>query len=131
MRDALIFDIDGQAVIPEVTLALAKHSLPVVLSFDLRAAQAGQSACACHTRSTSQCECTLVVLLVYGAAPEPLTLIVSGCGSQTEVRIAQDADVHPDPRLATDVFDILTEVGYRIHALSAPLETVTGTEPGV
>ena len=122
MRDTLTFDTGEQDVIPEVFSALTQHGLPVMRSFDLRAAQTGSAACACHPQGLSLCECQLVVLLVYGHAPEPLTLFVSGCGGQTEIRVAQEASMRPDPYLARDVLAVLTELGARLNMLATPAE---------
>ncbi|MBL8095274.1 MAG: hypothetical protein JNL73_13985 [Anaerolineales bacterium] len=122
MRDTLTFDTGGQDVIPEVFSALRQHGLPVMRSFDLRTAQTGAAACACHPQSLSLCECQLVVLLVYGHAPEPLTLFVSGCGGQTEIRVAQEASMRLDPHLAHEVLVVLTELGARLNILSTPAD---------
>lgn len=129
MRDTLTFDTGGRAVIQEMTAALARRGLPVVLSFDLRTAQAGPAACACHGHASELCECQLVVLLVYGKAPEPLTLVVSGCDERLNVRVIQDEVFQPDPRLATDVCDVLTGLVLRFSTLPASLDPAEGVEP--
>lgn len=130
MRDTLTYDTHGQDLVLEMSATLAQRGLSVVRSFDLRAAQVGQAACVCQDRSISTCECQLVVLLVYGQAPAPLTLVISGCGGQTDIRIAHDATTCPDPHLATEVLDILTELGLRLNVLPAPPEPVRIVEPG-
>lgn len=76
---------------------LRKAGLHPVQTFDLNAARAGLHECACPNHGTEACDCQMVILLVYGDAPEPLTLILHGNNGQTWLSIAdsprQNADV--------------------------------------
>lgn len=71
--------------------------LRAVQTFDLHTARMGPHTCSCPNHGTDECDCQMVVLLVYGKAPEPETLILHGNDGQTWVSIADT----PDPRTNT------------------------------
>ena len=120
MRETLIYTTGSRDVIQDMTAALAQRGLTVVRSFDLRAAGAGSAACACQDHTNPACECQLVVLLVYGRAGEPLSMVVTGYGGRTHLQIVQDATVRPDPRVAAETWDTLIELGARLRILPQP-----------
>lgn len=127
MRDSLTFHSGGRDVVPEMLAALQQCGLRVMRSFDLRAAQTKTASCVCQRQLLSLCDCQLVVLLVYGRAPEPLTVVVSGHGDQTDIGIASDTFVHPDPQLTREVLEALVGLGDRLNLLSAPIPPTSPT----
>jgi hypothetical protein len=52
----------------------------------------------------------MIVLLVYGAAPEPATLILHGNNGQTWISIADTAAQRGDPKLVTLIRRLLESV---------------------
>jgi hypothetical protein len=54
-----------------------------VQTFDLHTARLGSHVCQCPHHGTQACDCQMVVLLVYGAIAEPVTLILHGNDGQT------------------------------------------------
>ena len=62
---------------------LSQASLRAVQTFDLNAARIGVHDCSCPNHGTDECDCQMVVLLVYGTAQEPVTLILYGSNGQT------------------------------------------------
>jgi hypothetical protein len=61
----------------------AAHSLEqggfqVVRTFDLQAARPAHLDCPCPHRGTAQCNCQMVVLLVYQGDSAPVTMVVHG-----------------------------------------------------
>ena len=66
---------------------LSKANLRTMLTFDLRAAQHTPENCCCPNHGTKECDCQMVVLLVYGNASEPVTLILHGNDGQTWISI--------------------------------------------
>lgn len=75
---------------------LAATSLRVVQTFDLHSARRGLEDCPCPHHGTEQCDCQMIVLLIYGNAAEPATLILHGNNGQTWLSITE----HPDQRLS-------------------------------
>ncbi len=70
-------------------MQLSQANLRAVQTFDLHAARSGLHDCACPNHGTEECDCQMVVLLVYGKNTEPETLILHGNDGQTWLSIAE------------------------------------------
>jgi hypothetical protein len=68
---------------------LQRANLRAVQTFDLHAARARLHDCPCPNHGTEQCDCQMVVLLVYGKSTEPETLILHGSDGRTWISIAE------------------------------------------
>ena len=62
---------------------LLQAGLRPVQTFDLHTARAGLNDCSCPNHGTVDCDCQLVVVLVYGNELEPATLILHGNDGRT------------------------------------------------
>ncbi len=62
---------------------LTQNGLRVMQTFDLHDARHEMEDCPCPHHGTSKCDCQMIVLLVYGEAAEPTTLILHGNDGQT------------------------------------------------
>ena len=82
---------------------LLQAGLRSIQTFDLHAARAGSHDCPCPNHGTSKCDCQMVVLLVYGKAAEPVTLILHGNDGQTHLSIADDLRQRADTKLITTI----------------------------
>ncbi len=82
---------------------LAQAGLRSVQTFDLHAARLGLDDCPCPNHGTEACDCQLVILLVYGEAAEPLTLILHGNDGQTWVSVAESPSQPVDQRLVDSI----------------------------
>lgn len=60
-------------------------------TFDLKEAMFSTEGCSCPHHGTQKCDCEMVVLLIYGLEPEPVTVLLHGCDGQTQVMFGQDA----------------------------------------
>lgn len=69
---------------------LSQRGLRALQTFNLYTARLGQSECPCPHHGTEQCDCQMVVLLIYGESPQPVTLILHGSGGTTWFSIADD-----------------------------------------
>ncbi|MGZ9221506.1 MAG: hypothetical protein ACXW4Q_05315 [Anaerolineales bacterium] len=78
---------------------LSYANLRGVQTFDLHTARLGLPDCSCPNHGTNECDCQMVVLLVYGKAAEPATLILHGNDGQTWVSIADDPRQRVDAKL--------------------------------
>ena len=70
---------------------LMKHGWKTLRTFDLHEAMFAVDGCSCPHHGTQKCDCDMVVLLVYGVEPEPVTLLLHGSDGQTRVAFAEDA----------------------------------------
>ena len=71
---------------------LATANLRVVQTFDLNTARHAQDNCPCPHHGTEQCDCQMVVLLVYAGTAEPATLILHGNDGQTWISLVEQPD---------------------------------------
>lgn len=81
--ELLTLDLNTDQALPLITRLLARLGLQVLPSFDLRTARCAPAACTCPHHGTQQCDCQMVVLLLYGRAKDPATLVVHGHGGRT------------------------------------------------
>lgn len=82
---------------------LLQAGLRPIQTFDLHTARVGLQDCPCPNHGKNECDCQLVVVLVYGSASEPVTLILHGNDGQTWLAIADDPRQHADVKLITAI----------------------------
>ena len=76
----------------------------VMQTFDLRLTSPLKPGyCTCPHHGTNECDCQMVVVLVYGKAAEPATLILHGNDGQTWLAIADDPRQRADVKLITAI----------------------------
>ena len=90
---------------------LTEAGLRTIQTFDLHSAMASTQGCSCPNHGTEECDCQMVVLLIYGTAEEPLTLILHGSKSQTWFSLADSIVQHPNPQLEDAVQKALVQQG--------------------
>lgn len=86
---------------------LRQAGLRPIQTFDLHAARVGLHDCPCPNHGTDDCDCQMVVLLVYGKASEPLTLILHGHDKQTWFSMADNPQQRADPKLMIVIQQVL------------------------
>lgn len=74
---------------------LATANLRVVQTFDLNTARHALEDCPCPHHGTDQCDCQMVVLLVYTNTAEPATLILHGNDGQTWLSLVERPGQQP------------------------------------
>lgn len=83
----------------KVSKQLEEAGLRIVQTFNLHSAMTGSHGCSCPNHGTEECDCQMVVLLVYGVDAEPVTLVLHGDSNQTWVSFADTFLQNPNPRL--------------------------------
>jgi len=71
---------------------LLRTGLRALQTFDLHTARLAQHECACPNHGTEDCDCQMVILMVYGESAEPVTLILHGNDGKTWFSIAETPD---------------------------------------
>jgi len=99
----LTFPCDCDKACRRVQFQLAQAGLRAVQTFDLQSARHALSECPCPPHGTAECDCQMVVLLVYGKAEEPLTLILHGNQGVTWVSFAEGTGQMGDAKLMSAV----------------------------
>ncbi len=69
---------DCEAVIARLTRHLADSGFQVVRSFDFQRARAVHPGCTCPHHGMAECDCQMIVLLIYLTADRPVSLVAHG-----------------------------------------------------
>lgn len=88
----LTLQSDSQTAVNHAVQRLVLAGFEVIRSFDLKVAMAEHLGCTCPHHGTDQCDCQMVVLLVYGQSGSPVTLVVHGHDGQTQVALMGSAE---------------------------------------
>ncbi len=108
----------------QVHAKLTGAGFHVLQTFDLQVARLAHPDCPCPHHGTEQCNCQMVVLLVYRKQGEPATLVIHGQDGKTWLSLAHQAGARPEPRLETAIRHALTQPQ---HDPSAPIEAIHGS----
>jgi hypothetical protein len=73
--------------------------LQVVRTFDLQSARHDPADCPCPHHGTDQCDCQIVVLLVYGEEYQPISLVAHSFDGRTWFSLVDTPQQHADPQL--------------------------------
>ncbi|MEW5939676.1 MAG: hypothetical protein AB1750_08450 [Chloroflexota bacterium] len=89
-------------------LQLAKRRLSLaglraLQTFDLHAARHALHDCPCPNHGTQDCDCQMVILMVYGETAEPATLILHGNDGRTWFSIADSPSQRADRKLIANI----------------------------
>lgn len=87
MFSFLIVSRTCDKTLPWVRHQLLQAGLRSIQTFDLTIARAASHGCECPHHGTHECDCQLVVLLVYGKSEEPVTLTLHGNDGMTWLSI--------------------------------------------
>ena len=83
---------------------LTRNGLRVMQTFDLHTARHALEDCPCPNHGTSECDCQMLVLLVYcGEASEPATLILHGNDGHTWFSLVDQPAQHADTKIVSAI----------------------------
>ena len=83
--------------------SLRRKGFQVLQTFDLHDTSHALEECPCPHHTTDECDCQMVVLLVYGEAVRPATLILHGNNGKTWVSVPNAAIQPVDARLLASI----------------------------
>ena len=72
-------------------------------TFDLHSARHVLEDCPCPHHATSECDCQMVILLVYGKSEGPVTLILHGNDGQTWLSLVNNFLQHTDASIRSTI----------------------------
>jgi hypothetical protein len=81
---------------------LSRAGLRLLRTFDLHDARLATADCRCPHHGTSECDCQMVVVLVYAEASPPVTLVLHGSHGRSWISVIDRPDqrAHPGTILA-------------------------------
>lgn len=89
--------------------SLSRKGLRILRTFDLHDARLSHEECSCPYHGTDQCDCEMVVLLIYRKSEEPVTLILHGNNGQTWLSIVNNSIKQADPSIQLSIEQALEE----------------------
>lgn len=123
MNDSVLFMVVNQTcdqAIGWVRNRLSEAGLQVMPTFDLKDARSAHIDCTCPHHGTEQCDCQLVVLLVYGGNRPPLSLVAHGHDDQTWFYVVDTPQQRADPRLEWTIRQTLIPPAIDLFSGSVP-----------
>jgi hypothetical protein len=106
MNTSILFLVMNQScnqAVEWVDQKLQSAGLRMLRTFDLKGARTTHLDCPCPHHGTDQCDCQMVVLLVYSGNRQPVSLIAQGRGDQTWFYVVNTPQQRPDPRVETSI----------------------------
>lgn len=95
----LILDQPCDIAIEGVIRQIGLTGLRVMRTFDFQVACHTEAKCPCPNHGTEQCDCQMVVLLVYGGNKQPVSIVAHGHNRQTWFSLVDTPQQRADPRL--------------------------------
>ena len=86
---------------------LTRSGFRIVRTFDLRTARLAHPDYPCPHHGTDECNCQLIVLLVYGKQDEPATLVIHGQDGKTWLSLATPIEARSSHHLESAVRHLL------------------------
>lgn len=99
---------------------LIQSGLLVVQTFDLQTARLEHSLCSCPHHGTEQCDCQMVVLLVYDNGSPPASVVAHGHDGQTWFTLVDSPQQTIQTSLSAAIQDALAP-----HIFTLTLEDLT------
>jgi hypothetical protein len=97
--------------ISRATRTLVEAGLRVITSFDSRRIRTATHQMPCPYHDSTECNCQVVILLVYGSAREPATVIARGQDGRMWLSLAISPGVRPAARFENKIRQVLASVG--------------------
>jgi len=99
----LVLDQTCDQVLAWVKQQLPSAGLRVVQTFDLQVARLAHPDCPCPHHGTNDCNCQMVVLLVYRKQDDPATLVIHGQDGRTWVSLVGPVGKRANQHLETAI----------------------------
>lgn len=105
-------NLDAEQALPLITNLLLGLGFQVLPSFDLQAARASQFRLNCSHHGTAQCNCQMVVLLIYGHGDQPASMVIRGQDGKTYLSLVDTPQQRPDKGMFSRIRKALAANAY-------------------
>jgi len=99
----LTLDQTCQQVLAWINGQLTSAGFRVVQTFDLQVARLAYPECPCPHHGTDDCNCQMVILLVYRKQDDPATLVIHGQDGKTWLSLASPAGGRANQHLEASI----------------------------
>jgi hypothetical protein len=93
-----------------VQRSLTRRGLRALETFDLQTARLASADCACPHHGMAECDCQMLVLMVYGEATAPTTLMLHGNDGQTWISLPDDPGRGLDALIAAAIEESVQDI---------------------
>ncbi len=124
----LVLDKTCDQALSWVNEQLSSSSLRTVQTFDLQVARLAHPECTCRHHGKVECNCQMVVLLVYRKQEDPATLIIHGQENKSWISLATPIDRHNNQQLEIAIRHVLIP---RLPDVPSSAETMYEVRPTV
>lgn len=104
-----------------VTHQMSSAGLQVVRTFDLQDARshpgAAQTLCPCPHHGAEQCDCQMMILLVYGHGHHPVSLVAHAHNGQTWFSVVDTLQQRADPHTVAAIHLVLVPISNGDHGV--------------
>jgi hypothetical protein len=97
---------------------LVNINLKVIRTFDLQNARHANDSCPCPHHGTDQCDCQMIVMLVYGTDRDPISIVAHGYNGQTWFSLVDTPQQRADPHLESTIQRAL--LSHTLPSVSVP-----------
>ena len=104
----LVLDQTCEQVQAWVNGQLVGAGFRVVQTFDLKVARLAHPGCPCPHHGTDDCNCQMIVVLVYGKQGDPATLVIHGQDGRAWLSLAVPVGGHGNQQLEALIRRTLT-----------------------
>lgn len=118
----LSIDSSWENALQSIQTRLSRAGFSTVQTFNLHAVRVSSQENGCPTHATEECDCQLVVLLVYGEPAEPATLVLHGNHAKTWLSIPESAVPLPNTGLIGAIRKALDSSEPRRHEHSPKVQ---------
>ena len=108
----ITLNLNCDQAIEQVALRLTKDGFQIVRSFDLHTARSAHTNCDCPYHGTEECDCQLIVLLVYDKQGYPLTLVAHSQDGKTHFELVESPQQGPQRLIKAAVLQALALEGF-------------------
>ncbi len=98
-----------------VTRHVSDVGLQVKRTFDLQDARHGLAVCPCPHHGTYECDCQMVVLLIYGSEGQPVSIVAHGYNKQTWFTIVDTPQQRANSYLERAIEEALDVISAPMH----------------
>jgi len=111
-KQLLTIPLEWEAAVAQLIRRLKAEGLQVIRSFDLKTARMAHTECACPHHGTEECDCQMVVLLVYEGMGQPITMVAHDFEGKTQISIEYSPPPESNRLLEAAILQTLEKEGY-------------------
>ena len=116
----LSLNFDSDQAVEQVSQRLTDDGFQIVRSFDLQTARSAHTNCSCPYHGTDECDCQMIVLLVYDKQAQPLTLVAHSQDGKTHFELVDSPEQNPQREIKTAILQALALEGFAAIRNSKP-----------